>query len=377
MFAPPLNIHLFRKKVNSFHFFGVIGFVLSLTLGLVLSYVLRLQTGLVLLLGAIGAATFFGLAVLAKKITGGETIVYYHHEISIMVLCSVVLLLLKQPVLPYLDITILGIGTFLAFGRLGCYSVGCCHGRPHKHGVKYGKEHVAAGFTWYYQDVKLFPVQLVEAAYVTLTVITGIMLLIYQASPGTVLLFYTVIYGLFRFVLEFFRGDPERPLWKGISEAQWTTLLLIFLTFCLSYFGWLPLYFWHGMVLIVLILITCARVIIVHQNISYQLVNHRHVRELAEGLVALEDVLRHAEIREDQINIYNTSGGFSLSCERYEENGKLEYCYTISYRRKLAIEALRKFASTLKVLNKHDADFTIRERQNSIYHIIFVEQSFV
>ncbi|MBD0287506.1 MAG: prolipoprotein diacylglyceryl transferase, partial [Flavisolibacter sp.] len=156
-----------------------------------------------------GAATFFLLAILAKIITGEEVIVYYHHEIAILIMCAVVLHALHQPVLPYLDITILGIATFLAFGRIGCFNVGCCHGRPVKGGVRYRHEHVEAGFTPYYEDVPLFPVQLVESAFVFIVVIAGSFLLLRSFPAGTVLLLYTVVYGLFRFSIEIFRGDPE------------------------------------------------------------------------------------------------------------------------------------------------------------------------
>ena len=31
---------------------------------------------------------------------------------------------------PYLDATALGLGAFLACGRVGCTLAGCCHGRP-------------------------------------------------------------------------------------------------------------------------------------------------------------------------------------------------------------------------------------------------------
>ena len=37
---------------------------------------------------------------------------------------------LELPVLPYLDLTCLGLGIFLVCGRQGCLMVGCCHGKP-------------------------------------------------------------------------------------------------------------------------------------------------------------------------------------------------------------------------------------------------------
>ncbi|HEV8505247.1 MAG TPA: prolipoprotein diacylglyceryl transferase family protein, partial [Chitinophagaceae bacterium] len=154
-------------------------------------------------MSATAAATFFLLIIATKLIIGKEVIVYYHHEIAILIMCSVVLIALGLPVLSYLDITILGIATFLAFGRIGCFSVGCCHGKPSKKGVIYGPKHVQDGFTSYYEGIPLFPVQLVESGFVFLIIITGSLLLTQNTKPGTVLILYTVIYGSFRFVIEF------------------------------------------------------------------------------------------------------------------------------------------------------------------------------
>ena len=50
---------------------------------------------------------------------------------------TVLLSLLDAPVLSYLDVTVLSLGLFLAWGRLGCLMAGCCHGRPQNWGVRY------------------------------------------------------------------------------------------------------------------------------------------------------------------------------------------------------------------------------------------------
>ena len=68
--------------------------------------------------------TFTGLVIATKMITGEEKLIYYHHEIAVLLNISLFLWLIHQPLLPYLDISILGIGTFLFCGRLGCLMVG-------------------------------------------------------------------------------------------------------------------------------------------------------------------------------------------------------------------------------------------------------------
>jgi Prolipoprotein diacylglyceryl transferase len=123
-----------------------------------------------------------------------------------------------------LDITTLGIGVFLVFGRLGCLHVGCCHGRPARFGVRYGPAHVVAGFWRRWQGRTLFPIQLVESVASVMLVITGLAI---SDTPGAAALTYAVGYGLVRFVLELFRGDPVRPYAYGLSEAQWFCIATI------------------------------------------------------------------------------------------------------------------------------------------------------
>jgi hypothetical protein len=295
--------------------------------------------------------------------------VYYHHEISILVLCALLLYLLKLPVLPYLDITILGIGTFLAFGRIGCYSVGCCHGRPHKHGVKYGEAHVKAGFTWFYKDVPLLPVQLMESTYVFLTVIAGAILLFNQVAPGTVLIVYTVVYGLFRFSMEYFRGDPDRPTRFGISEAQWTTLLLTAITFGMGKINWLPVYSWHLVILLVMVAAIGITILYYGNHPERGLFSPQHLRELAEGLNVLEEV-NSQKNNTGNINVYTTKTGLSLSCG-YTQSGAKHY--TLSAKNKAIINSVTasKMAQHIRLFNHHHENFELVAKQNNIYHILF------
>jgi prolipoprotein diacylglyceryltransferase len=128
---------MFNRYYSAFQVCGYTGLVLAV----LLSMILAIYRGLSPLImgGVIGTAmlTFLGLAMATKIITGEEQLIYYHHEIAIMIMAAIFLKLLNQPLLLYLDITILGIGIFLACGRVGCLMVGCCHGRPHKLGVCY------------------------------------------------------------------------------------------------------------------------------------------------------------------------------------------------------------------------------------------------
>ncbi|MGB3080725.1 MAG: prolipoprotein diacylglyceryl transferase family protein [Saprospiraceae bacterium] len=374
---PHIYIRLIGIKIHSFHFFGVLGYMLGTLLGVVLASQLNLKPLIVLLMAGIGAATFFLLAFLGKWITRQETIVYYHHEISILLLCTLYLYLIKQPILPYLDITLIGIGTFLAFGRIGCYSVGCCHGKPHKHGVKYGQQHVDTGFTWFYKDIPLLPVQLIESAYVFLTVLISVVLLLNGAIPGTVILVYTVVYGSMRYALEFLRGDPERPLWHGLSEAQWTTLALTSLTLVMSTINWLPFYSWHWIILLAMMIISLFTIYTSYRHPEYQLFSPPHIRQLAEGLDMLEKTNTHSE-RGTLVNIYTTQAGLNLSYGVIgTESNKQYFTFSLKNKQIMNKQMAHKMAQLIGLIKNLSGQFTLVEKQNGIYHLIFVKNRLV
>lgn len=358
------------------------GYLSGALLGACLGCFLNLSVAIILSMALTGALTFFALAFWAKVITGEEYIVYYHHEIAILTLCFLVLKLLRVPALVYLDITILGIATFLAFGRVGCYSVGCCHGKPAKKGVIYGLEHVQAGFTPHYQGVSLLPVQLFESAFVFLITVAGTWLLLRQSKPGTVLILYTIVYGTFRFMMEFFRGDPGRPYWNGFSEAQWTTLALFLFSAALSLAGWLPFYSWHLWTVLGLLFFMLAVAIYRRQQTApiHKINNPRHVAEIADGLKALVAVENDAEKVNGKwvIPIFKTSLGVKISAGQADlKNGRAAH-YTLSGfdgNEGSAIKFNRQAAGVLgkiiQALCHHNEPFEIRAGKSNVYHVIF------
>ena len=375
---PRLHIHLFGFSISAFQFFGVLGYFMSLVLCLTIAYLNNLVPFVILLMGIVGAFTFFILTYGSKIFTGKESIVYYHHEITILLLCSVVLYLLKMPVLRYLDITLLGIGVFLSFGRMGCYSVGCCHGRPFKGGVKYGEQHVQAGFTWYYNDVALFPIQLIESVYVAGIVTVGVFLLFNGAVPGTVLIFYTVVYGLLRYLLEFFRGDPERPIWQGLTEAQWTTFALTATTLGLGFGGILPLYSWHLIEFVLMFIISVAVIITYMRKGRFAIFTVPHIQQLADALVSLEKLKGSLGSSTSDVTTYVTKMGLCISFGILPKNNNQFSHYTVSSvnSNKLNILSARKLATVIGQLRKHSSSFDLIDNQNGIYHIILRNRNF-
>lgn len=92
---------------------------------------------------------------------------------------------------------------FHFFGRLGCYTAGCCGG------------------------IGGFPLQLVEAGGNLL--LFALLMYIQNSRPGFTKTFplYMSVYGVMRFVLEFFRGDPERGFVGPLSVSQWLSVIVV------------------------------------------------------------------------------------------------------------------------------------------------------
>lgn len=115
----------------------------------------------------------------------------------------------------YSDIGGMSIPLFHFFGRLGCFFSGCCYGVEAKYGIAYRHAIVPSA-----NGVTRFPVQLVEAGLNLLL----FFLLFYLYRKGKanhkILAVYLLIYPVYRFILEFFRGDSYRGFLLGLSTSQ-------------------------------------------------------------------------------------------------------------------------------------------------------------
>jgi hypothetical protein len=313
-----------------------------LTLAILLAMSLVLWRGLsplvmvIIILSAV--LTFFGLALATKIVTGEENLVYYHHEIAVLSVVTVVLWLLGQPVLAYLDATLLGIGAFLVCGRIGCLMVGCCHGRPHRWGVCYRAEHAEAGFPIYYVGIRLFPIQAIESLWVLFIVCTGSLLILSGQPAGAALAWYVVLYDLGRFCFEFVRGDADRPYRWGFSEAQWISLILIGIVAAAELIGILPLHLWHVAALAGLVLAMIAVTLLRRRRgiARHQFLHPRHVKEVAEALELPHDPAAST------IPIVCTSQGVQISRGQLWRGATCFDHYTLSLRDSARDGALRE-----------------------------------
>jgi hypothetical protein len=218
------GIEVRRGISNAYFICGFSGYLA----GLALVNLLAAQAGLDAtshLVVSLAAPISFLLAVKGSQIVlGDERIVFY--ELAIVAVGATVAgaVVFGSPVASLADLSTLGVGTFLAFGRVGCFQVGCCHGRRTRRGVIYREEQVPTGFPARWVGLPVFPIQLVDATLSAGMVAIGVVLWWTRAEPGIPTCAYAAGYGLGRFAIELVRGDGDRPMVAGVSEAQWTAL---------------------------------------------------------------------------------------------------------------------------------------------------------
>lgn len=379
-----LEFDLFRRSWSAFQVCGLIGLVLAVLLSMTLVMYLGLSPWVMAGLVVAAVLTFLGLVMATKIITGEEQIIYYHHQIAVMIMTTLLLGLLGQLILPYLDITILGVGLFLACGRVGCFMVGCCHGHPHRWGVCYREEHAAAGFTSHFVGVRLFPIQAVESLWVFGIVLVGSALVLNGHAPGEALAWYIVSYGIGRFFFEFMRGDLGRPYLWGFSEAQWTSLIFIFAVVGAELSGVLSLHSWHidAMALIMAAMLVVALKRCFQRTAKYQLLHPNHVKEVAEAINSLSKLTteRRAITKQnsipENIPISCTSLGIRISGGKIKDMaGDIEH-YTFSSQNGSMGEGVARTLANLIIQLRRPSDWNeLITGNRGVFHLLIHSQT--
>ena len=214
-----------RRRVGSYAALGSAGFVAAAVLAMVVAPALGGSLRLVALVAAVAAFTFVAAVKVTDVLFGEERIVFYEQALLVVGACALALWLAGFDVAAGTDVVVLGLGLCLVFGRVGCFMVGCCHGRPSRRGVCYGHAHADAGFPRRWIGRPLLPVQLLEAGS-SLALVVGALTwaALGEPAPGDLTFFYLTGYGLARFGLELVRGDEARAMWRGVTQAQLTAV---------------------------------------------------------------------------------------------------------------------------------------------------------
>ena len=115
-----------------------------------------------------------------------------------------------------------------AFGRIGCLLVGCCAGVQPGEPVLFGAATYDGACALTYADgTKHLPVPLMESIFLLLLCGVLILILMRATKLGTVTGWYLVLYALWRFLIEGFRGDAERGIYGLFSTSQWISFAIL------------------------------------------------------------------------------------------------------------------------------------------------------
>ncbi len=134
----------------------------------------------------------------------------------------------RLPVWTTADLYAPGIALGHVIGRMGCFFAGCCFGRSTDvpwavtFTNEYARQNVGTPL-----NIPLHPTQLYEAGAELL--ILGFLLLLERRGrpfPGRTFWSYMLVYGITRFIIEFYRGDA-RGMVGALSTSQFVSVLLV------------------------------------------------------------------------------------------------------------------------------------------------------
>lgn len=104
---------------------------------------------------------------------------------------------------------------FHGFGRIGCFMAGCCYGLPLADPIQLGPI-----------LLDYLPTQIIEAGFEFL--LFGILVYVgYRWKQVNLLKLYLTVYAIFRFIIEFYRGDLDRGFWIVFSTSQWISIFIL------------------------------------------------------------------------------------------------------------------------------------------------------
>jgi phosphatidylglycerol---prolipoprotein diacylglyceryl transferase len=163
--------------------------------------------------------------------------VFYGGLIAAVVVALFYLWRHRMPVWTVTDVFAPGIALGHVVGRLGCLLAGCCFGKPTTmpwaitfHNL-YAAKSVGTPL-----NEPLHPTQLYEAGAELL--ILGFLLFLERRGrsfPGRTFWSYMLFYGVSRFAIEFFRGDP-RGMVGPLSTSQFVSLLIVPLSIAMLFY---------------------------------------------------------------------------------------------------------------------------------------------
>ncbi len=155
--------------------------------------------------------------------------VFYGGLIAAVTVALIYLRRHRLPLWTTTDVFAPGIALGHVVGRMGCLLAGCCFGKPTD--VPWAitfTDPAAAANVGTPLGVPLHPTQLYEAGAELLILV---FLLVWERRghgfPGRTFWSYMLLYGVSRFVIEFYRGDSRGMVVDALSTSQFVSVILV------------------------------------------------------------------------------------------------------------------------------------------------------
>jgi phosphatidylglycerol:prolipoprotein diacylglycerol transferase len=145
----------------------------------------------------------------------------------------------KLPVLRSVDLVSSTVPLGFAVGKIGCFLAGCCYGFPTPSGVRYAKgslcyvtQRAAEQIPPSAQtSLPVHPIPLYDMVFGFSLFAATWALLRRSTRPGEVFAASLVGYSVYRFIIEFFRDDPDCHTFgsSSLRDSQYTALVIFLL----------------------------------------------------------------------------------------------------------------------------------------------------
>jgi Prolipoprotein diacylglyceryl transferase len=346
---PRSAVRVGRRTLPAFVAFGLAGVLAGVVAGALVGAGAGLDAGVLVTIGAGGVGvTAVGLVGQAAA-RGTVNLVAFREAGLVTLVTALSCRALGASVPAGLDAVAVALALVLAGGRLGCLAAGCCHGRPVRHGVRYGQEQVALGLPEHLAGVRLAPVAALEATGLVLLTPAAVVLAL-AGPPGAAFGVLASGYAILRAVLEPHRGDTGRPRRCGLTTAQWAAAVTGVAVAAAAAAGALPA--WTAA------FGAAAAVAVAATRLGRSpLLTADHLAELAAAAARTGPP------------VVTTSLGLRISHGTVEEpHGSLDH-YTLSRDRPLGRAETRALATTLRALRHPDRTVVVLPGRPGTVHL--------
>ncbi len=234
------TLHIFGLAIDSYTLMMVLGALLSFVLVLLINHKKKefqlpkkdivFLCCFVLLGASFGARFLFFITMIPTFHSVKEALrclfvdgglVFYGGAIGGILMGILYVKLYGLNLLKYMELILPVLPFGHALGRIGCFLSGCCYGKlvDAQHGFHFASLN---------EGEYALPVQLYEACFLFLlsACLITCTFLLKKKKPYLMSGLYFFCYGIWRFIIEFFRGDEIRGVYL-LSTSQWISIVII------------------------------------------------------------------------------------------------------------------------------------------------------